>query len=118
MGGTSPVTMPAVRELLFCLLAFPLGLCFLAFPVALAEVPLGATLLAHGSQSPQAQPAGVVAVITGTLMILLLVFLTPRIALGLGGVYRRLAAWLLGGRIAAPPPIRRNGGPGRRLTAP
>ena len=133
MGGTSPVTMPAgdqisgrlaafatraVRELLFCLLAFPLGLCFLAFPVALAEVPLGATLLAHGSQSPQAQPAGVVAVITGTLMILLLVFLTPRIALGLGGVYRRLAAWLLGERIAAPPAIRREGGPGRRLTAP
>src|SRR5215467_11458975 len=116
MGSTSPVTMPAgdqipgrlaafatraVRELLFCLLAFPLGLCFLAFPVALAEVPLGATLLTHGSQSPQAQPAGVVAVITGALMILLLVFLTPRIALGLGGVYQRLAAWLLGEGYAA-----------------
>jgi signal transduction histidine kinase len=59
------------------------------------EVPLGLCVLAV--------PLVLVA-------LLPLLFLAPRIGRGLGAAHRGLAAWLLGERIAGPPPIRRGGG--------
>jgi signal transduction histidine kinase len=138
MGSASPVTMQgaglargrqvaafaarAAREVLFCLLAFPLGLCLLIFAVALADLPLGTTLLVHGRHPPPSQsppePVGVLAALTGIAVIVLLVFLAPQIARGVAAVFRRLAGRLLGEHIAAPPRVRRGGGPGRWLTGP
>src|SRR6266536_3266504 len=98
----APFAARALRELLFCAIEVPLGLCVLAFPIALAGLPLLVALLVHGA-SPSARPvephpAGVVAVFGGVIIfaLLALLFLTPRIARGLGAVHRRLAARLLG----------------------
>jgi len=138
MSSASPVTRPAgdrvpgrlaaftnraVRELLFCLVEVPLGLCALAIPAALAFLPLGLTLLVNGRYPPpqpaDAHPEGVITALGAAIIVVLLALLalTPRIARGLGAVHRRLAARLLGEHIAGPPPIRRDGGAGRRLTA-
>jgi signal transduction histidine kinase len=138
MGSASPVTKPpadrapgrlaafstrAVRELLFCLFEVPLGLYVLALPFVLSVSLLGLTLLVNGSYpSPrqgQARPDAAVAVLGAAIIVLLLALLvlTPRIARGLGTVHRRLAAWLLGERIAGPLPVRHGRGPARWLTA-
>jgi signal transduction histidine kinase len=138
MGSVSPVTRPAgdrasgrlaafatraVRELLFCLFEVPLGLCVLAVPFVLPVSLLGLSLLVNGSypdsRPAHAHPEGAVSVFGAAIIVALLALLvlTPRIARGLGAVHRRLAAWLLGERIAGPPPIRRDGGAGRWLTA-
>jgi signal transduction histidine kinase len=112
----APFTARALRELLFCALEVPLGLCVLVFPIALAGLPLALTLLTHGAIPPgrsfQAHPAGVVTVLGGVIIFVLLalLFLAPRIARRLGAAHRRLAARLLGERIAGPPPIRRGRG--------
>jgi signal transduction histidine kinase len=112
----APFTARALRELLFCAIEVPLGLCVLAFPLALTGLPLAVSLLTRGAippgQSSPAHPAGVTAIAGGvTLFVLLaLLFLAPRIARGLGAAHRRLAARLLGERIAGPPPIRHGGG--------
>jgi hypothetical protein len=104
----APVSARARRELLFCLAEVPLGLCVLAVPVALAGLPLLAALLANGGQRPprpvQAHPAGGVSLPGGAIIVMLfaLLFLVPRIARGLGAAHRRLAARLLGERVAAP----------------
>jgi signal transduction histidine kinase len=145
MGSASPVTRPAgdevpgrpaafttrlaaftnraVRELLFCLVEVPLGLCALAIPAGLVFLPLGVTLLVTGRypppQPPRSHPEGIITAFGAAIVVVLLavLVLTPRIARGLGAVHRRLAARLLGEHIAGPPPIRRDGGAGRRLTA-
>jgi signal transduction histidine kinase len=113
----APFTARAMREVLFCGIEVPLGLCVFAFPLALAGLPFAVTLLAHGAsplaRSSAAQPAGVAPVFGGVLLFVLLalLFLAPRIARGFGAAHRRLAARLLGERIAGPPPVRRARGP-------
>jgi len=120
-GRLAAFTARAVRELLFCVLQVPLGLCVLAFPVVLSVSLLGLTLLVNGSYPEQrpAHPEWAVSVFGAAIIVVLLALLvlTPRIARGLGAVHRRLAAWLLGERIAGPPPIRHGRGPARWLTA-
>ena len=118
----APFTARALRELLFCAIEVPLGLCVLAFPIAVAGLPLTVTLLTRGAtppaQSSPAYPTGAIAILGGALFALLaLFFLAPRIARGLGAVHRRLAARLLGERIAGPLPIRRGHGVGGWLSA-
>jgi signal transduction histidine kinase len=120
MGATGPVTaltapaLAAVREpftrragqeLLFSLVGVPLGLCLVAAPLLMSGPPLAVALLAPALDSTW---VSAVAMVPG---LLLLVLLTPRAARGLGAVHRRLAARLLGERVAAPPPSR----PGRGL---
>jgi signal transduction histidine kinase len=89
----APFTGWAWRELLFCVIEVPLGLCVLAFLFVLVPLP------------------------SAVFAVLALPFLAPRIGRGLGAVHRRLAAWLLGERIAGPPPLPRGGGAVGWLTA-
>jgi signal transduction histidine kinase len=100
MVGASPITVgtrvPSGRPAAFGTQAVR-ELLFCAI-----EVPLGLCVLA-------------LAALAGLPLALLL--LTPWIARGLGAVHRRLAARLLGARIAGPPPIRRGGGAFGWLTA-
>jgi signal transduction histidine kinase len=112
----APFTGRAWRELLFCAIEVPLGLCVLVFPIALTALPLAVTLLLYrgpalGWPAP-AHAAGVVAALGGVVIVvvLALLVLAPRIGRGLGAAHRRLAARLLGERIAGPPPIRRGRG--------
>src|SRR5262249_33950607 len=58
-----------------------------------------------------APPGGLLSALGGVAVVVLLalLFLAPRIGRGLGAAHRRLAARLLGERIAGPPPIRRGG---------
>jgi signal transduction histidine kinase len=122
-AARAPFTARAWRELLFCVIEVPLGLCVFAFLIALTGLPVTVTLLVHGAapsaRPSQAYPAGVVTVFGGVIIFVLLtlLFLAPRIARGLGAVHRRLAARLLGERIAGPPPVRRGRGAGRWLGA-
>jgi signal transduction histidine kinase len=115
-GRLAAFTARAARELLFCLLEVPLGLCVLAVPFALFASLLGLSLLVNGSypwsRPAQAHPNAAVSVLGAAIIaaLLALVFLTPRIARGLGAVHRRLAARLLGERIAGPPPVRKGRG--------
>jgi signal transduction histidine kinase len=112
----APFTGRAWRELLFCAIEVPLGLCALVFPIALVALPSAVALLSSGgalsARPGGAPPAGLVAAFGGlTVFVLLaLLFLAPRIGRGLSAAHRRLAARLLGERIAGPPPIRRGGG--------
>ena len=110
----APFTGRAWRELLFCAIEAPLGLCALVFPIALVALPSGVALLSDGGpvRSGPAHPAALVSVLGAVTVffLLALLFLAPRIARGLGAAHRNLAAWLLGERIAAPPPIGKGGG--------
>jgi signal transduction histidine kinase len=93
----APFAQQAGRELLFCVIAAPLGLGLagLSFAVAgLAATPDSGVFVALA-----------VATFAG---LLLLILVTPA-ARGLGRAYRQLTARLLGERVAAPAPFR----PGR-----
>ena len=113
----APFTGRAWRELLFCAIEVPLGLCVLVFPIALMAVPLAVVLLLYrgpalGWPAP-AHVAGFAAALAGVVavVVLALLVLPPRIGRGLGAAHRRLAARLLGERIAGPPPpVRRHRG--------
>ena len=119
----APFTRQAWRELLFCAIEVPLGLCALVFPIALIALPAAVALLSSGglpSDRPgQAHPAGLLSALGGVIVfvLLLLLFLAPRIGRGLGAAHRRLAARLLGEQIAGPPPTRRGGGAAGWLAA-
>ena len=106
----APFTGRAWRELLFCAIEAPLGLCALVFPIALVALPSGVALLSDGGpvRSGPAHPAALVSALGAVTVFLLLalLFLAPRTGRGLGAAHRRLAAWLLGEPIAAPPPTR------------
>ena len=109
----TPFTGRAGRELLFCAIEVPLGLCALVFPIALVALPSAVALLSTGGPG-RPGPAHAAALVSAlgavTLFFLLaLLFLAPRIGRRLGAAHRRLAARLLGERIAGPPPIRRGG---------
>ena len=100
----APFTRRARLELLFCLAAIPLGLCLFLVPYLIAGPALAVALLA-----PRFDSTWVAAVATVPAVVLLVVLAT-RIARRLGAVHRRLAARLLGERVAAPPPRRRGRG--------
>jgi signal transduction histidine kinase len=112
----APLTGRAWRELLFCAIEVPLGLCVLVVPIALTVLPAAVTVLAYGAPAlarpVPAYSAGLVPAFGGVVIavLLALIWLAPRIGRGLGAVHRRLAARLLGERIAGPPPIRRGNG--------
>ena len=115
MDARAPFTRRAWRELLFCAIEVPLGLCALVFPIALLALPSAVALLSYGGLPPArpgpAHPAGLLSALGGVTVVVLLalLFLAPRIGRRLGAAHRRLAARLLGERIAGPPPIRRGG---------
>jgi len=119
----APFTRRAWREVLFCAIEVPLGLCVLVFPIVLTALPLAVTLLLYrgpalGWPAP-AHAAGVAAALGGVVIavVLALLLLAPGIGRGLGAAHRRLAARLLGERIAGPPPVRRGRGVTGRLGA-
>jgi hypothetical protein len=95
-----PFTLRARREALYCLISVPLGIASFAVTVSL----LAPGLVISGS-------------VAGTVIGLLLVSLVMRIARRSGGLHRRLAAWLLGDRVAGPAPFRRGRGILGRLDA-
>jgi signal transduction histidine kinase len=95
-----PLTLRSRREALYCLISIPLGIaCFLV-----AVYLLLPGLVMSGS-------------VAGTFIGLLVVILAMRVSGRLGGLHRRLAAWLLGDHIAGPPPFRRGRGILGRLDA-
>jgi signal transduction histidine kinase len=118
-----PFTPRARREFVFCLFGLPFGV---PIPVA------GFFLTILGSELVTRQPnppwwAVLAAAAVAGLLVLLLA--TSGAARRLGAASRRLAAWLLGERVAAPPPAparhgrlarfgaRLRDGPGWRATA-
>ena len=105
-----PFTRRTAGELGFCLAGVPLGLCLLLLPWLVALGPLVVVLLAPRQSSTW---VSAVAMIPG----LLLLVLVPRVCRWLGGVHRRLAAGLLGERVAPPPPPRAGRGIGAWLWA-
>jgi len=89
----APLSPRARREIGYCLVSIPLGMA--GFWV-IAWV-LGPSLLVAGS-------------VVGTAAGLLGVVLALRIARRLGGLYRRVAARMLGEQASGPPPFRRPAG--------
>jgi signal transduction histidine kinase len=93
-----PFGRRARLELLFCLAGIPLGLCLFLVPYLIAGPALTVAVLAPRYDSTW---VAAVAVIPAGLA---LVLLATRIARRLGSVHRRLAARLLGERVAPSPP--------------
>ena len=106
-----PFTRRARRELLFCLVGIPLGLLTMVVPYWGVGFAQAVALLTPGREMTWV--AGVAAI----LALLLLLALATRIGRRLGAVHRRLAAGLLGERVAPPPPLRPGRGPLGRLGA-
>ena len=85
----APFSRRAHRDLLFCLISVPLAIAGFAATVLLLV------------------PGVVLSIsIVGTMLGLPLIVLASRAALGVAGLNRRLAGWLLGARVAAPPAFR------------
>jgi signal transduction histidine kinase len=102
----APFTGRARREVLFALAGVPIGLGFLG-------IVLGSGFAIATAAGPAPDSAAWTAIWVPVLVLLLLVMALTA-ARPLGGVVRRLAAWLLGERISAPPPPRtRHGLPAR-----
>jgi signal transduction histidine kinase len=99
----TPVARRSRAELLYCVLAAPIGI---GVPVAAVGLVAAAGRLAPGPAKPQNASIG--GLVAG---LLILVVLATRLARGLGAAHRHLAARLLGERVAAPPPFR----PGRGI---
>jgi signal transduction histidine kinase len=96
----APVSRRTRRDLLYCLISVPLGVAGFALTVLLLV------------------PASLLSIsVLGTLLGLPLVILVPRVARWVAGLNRRVARWLLGERIAAPPPVRPGHGMLDRLDA-
>ncbi len=83
----TPVTRRAWAEVAYCLLGFPLTLVGFLLVVLLLALGVGLTLS-----------------LVGAALGLLLVVAGLGLARALAAVHRHLAGWLLGERIAAPPP--------------
>jgi signal transduction histidine kinase len=105
----APLGRRARNELLFCLAGIPLGLVIAGAGVWLMVVALFVLLLSPSGATPLW--VGVAAFGLDLLGLVLVVVLATRIARRLGAVHRRLAARLLGTRVAPPPPLARR--PGR-----
>jgi hypothetical protein len=99
----TPVARRSRAELLYCVLAAPIGI---GVPVAAVGLVAAAGRLAPGPAKPQNASIG--GLVAG---LLILVVLATRLARGLGAAHRHLAARLLGERVAAPAPFR----PGRGI---
>jgi signal transduction histidine kinase len=82
----APFTRRTVRELLYCGLGGAAGV--IGFSITIAMLAFGLTISAS---------------VLGTVVGLLLLNLTLRVSRRFGGLHRRLAAWLLGYRVDAPP---------------
>ena len=95
-----PFTLRARQEALYCLISAPLGI--ISFVITLYLLVPG--LVVSGT-------------VLGTVVGLLVVILAMRAARALGGLHRRLAARLLGDRLAGPPPFQRGQGILGRLDA-
>ncbi len=96
----APFTQRAWAELAHCLLGFPLAVA--GFVVLVALLAIG---------------AGLTITLVGMALGLLVLVTVLRAGRGLGTVHRRLAGWLLGERVAAPPPFRPGSGLSGRLGA-
>jgi signal transduction histidine kinase len=96
----APFTPRAWAELAYCLAGVPLGI--VGFVVIVVLLAIGTALT---------------ATLVGTVPGLLLLVATLGAVRGLGAVHRRLAGWLLGARVPAPPPFRPGRGPLGRLGA-
>jgi signal transduction histidine kinase len=101
----APLGRRARNELLFCLAGIPLGLIIAGAGVWLMVVALFVLLLSPSGATPLW--VGVAAFGLDLLGLVLVVVLATRIARRLGAVHRRLAARLLGTRVAPPPPLPR-----------
>jgi len=111
----APVGRRARNELLFCLAGVPLGLVVAGVVVWVMAVALTVVVL-----SPSRPPSiwlGVAALALDVAGLVLAVVLATRVARRLGAVHRRLAARLLGTRVAPPPPLTRGRGRLGRLAA-
>jgi signal transduction histidine kinase len=104
----APFGRRARNELLFCLAGIPLGLVVAGAGVWLMVVALFVLLLSPSGSTPLW--VGVAAFLLDLLGLALVVLLATRIARRLGAVHRRLAARLLGTRVAPPPPPARRRG--------
>lgn len=112
----TPFTARALREFLFCLIEVPLGLCVLIVPAALLSLPLIVRLLTQGGHPSSVAFLGLADIFL-LVGLMVLVVLAPLIGRGLGTAHRRLAGRLLGEWMTGPVPIRRGGGPARRVAA-
>jgi len=106
-----PFTGRARREVLFCLLTMPFGVFI---PLAGFFVTVRLALLASGPPwNSGGNPSGLaVATGTGVAALLTVLLVTTGAARRLTAACRRLAGWLLGERVAAPPPLAGRGARG------
>jgi signal transduction histidine kinase len=95
---SAPLTRRTVRELLYCGVSGVAGVA--GFYITVVMLAFGLTITAS---------------IVGTVVGLLLLTLALRVSRRLGGLYRRLAAWLLGYRVEAPPKFQKGSGILNRL---
>ena len=102
-GGPWPFTRRRGRELLFCLTGLPFAL--VSVPVLFVVTVDLIWLVADGARG---NPSPAEMAVAGAAVLLLLVLLVSTgAARSLGSLQRRLAARLLGIRVAAPPSVRR-----------
>jgi signal transduction histidine kinase len=109
----APFARRGRRELLFCLAALPFAL---VNPLTLALLTMDLIWLAADGARGNPSPAEIAIAIAVQGLLLVLLVATPA-ARRLGSLQRRLAARLLGVRVAAPPPMRRSPG-GRAWPGP
>ncbi len=105
----APWTGRARRELLFCLAEFPfvIPIPVIGFFVALLLLRLAQRVRSANPSWPELLVAGMVALALPLLLV------ATGAARDLGGLWRGLAARLLGEQVAPPPPRAGNGLPGR-----
>ena len=94
----APLTRRTVRELLYCGVSGMAGVA--GFYVTVVMLAFGLTITVS---------------IVGTVVGLLLLTLALRVSRLLGGLHRRIAAWLLGYRVEAPPKFQKGNGILNRL---
>ena len=112
-AATAPFTRRQGRELMFCLAGVPLTV---VSPVSVFVLAADLIWLVAGARRGNPSPAHL-AVAGAVLGLLLVLVVSTRAARGLGALQRRVAARLLGLRVAAPPPPRRSPG-GRAWPGP
>jgi signal transduction histidine kinase len=95
---SAPLTRRTVRELLYCGVSGVAGVA--GFYITVVMLAVGLTITAS---------------IVGTVVGLLLLTLALRVSRLLGGLHRRVAAWLLGYRVEAPPKFQKGSGILNRL---
>jgi signal transduction histidine kinase len=110
-AAVEPFTSRARREFLFCLFGLPFGV---PIPVAGFFLTVVGSELVSRRPNPSWPAVLAAAAVAGLLLLLLA---TTGAARRLGAASRRLAAWLLGERVAAPPPVRARHGRFARLGA-